>query len=119
MRTSFMIAVACGALVASAFAGSMPAEAAGNQGSYCLEYGEGGSDCSFTSLAQCNASASGINAECFAVVRQTTIQEPGAYAFYHPDAGLGIEAGKSPDRAMAAVPVRRRASGVHRNGYGM
>jgi hypothetical protein len=31
---------------------------------YCLSYNEGGTDCSFVSLAQCNATADGIGAEC-------------------------------------------------------
>jgi hypothetical protein len=31
---------------------------------YCLNYNEGGTDCGFTSLAQCNATANGIGAEC-------------------------------------------------------
>jgi hypothetical protein len=34
-------------------------------GTYCLSYGEGGTDCSFTSYAQCEATASGLTAECF------------------------------------------------------
>jgi Protein of unknown function (DUF3551) len=33
---------------------------------YCLNYNDGGTDCGFTSLAQCNATASGIGAECSA-----------------------------------------------------
>ena len=33
---------------------------------YCLNYNEGGTDCGFTSLAQCNATANGIGAECSA-----------------------------------------------------
>ncbi len=32
----------------------------------CIEYAEGGTDCSFTSYAQCEATASGIAAECYA-----------------------------------------------------
>jgi len=32
---------------------------------YCLAYDEGGTDCSFTSKAQCQATASGIGAECY------------------------------------------------------
>jgi Protein of unknown function (DUF3551) len=31
---------------------------------YCMAF-EGGTDCSFTSKAQCDASASGLNAECY------------------------------------------------------
>ena len=34
-------------------------------GHYCLTYDEGGSDCGFTSYAQCQATASGIDAECY------------------------------------------------------
>jgi hypothetical protein len=34
-------------------------------GHYCLSYDEGGTDCSFTSYAQCLATASGIDAECY------------------------------------------------------
>jgi|KBSMisStandDraft_5_1062788.scaffolds.fasta_scaffold2687971_2 hypothetical protein len=66
MRTSIiMVAVTCGVFAATALVGSKPAEAAG--GAYCLEYNMGGSDCGFTSLTQCNATASGIGAECYAV----------------------------------------------------
>ena len=32
---------------------------------YCLQYGYGGTDCSFASKAQCEATASGLTAECF------------------------------------------------------
>lgn len=31
----------------------------------CLSYNEGGSDCSFSSYAQCEATASGLGAECY------------------------------------------------------
>jgi hypothetical protein len=34
-------------------------------GHYCLSYDEGGTDCSFTSYAQCLETASGIAAECY------------------------------------------------------
>jgi hypothetical protein len=34
-------------------------------GQYCLSYDLGGTDCSFTSYAQCQATASGIDAECY------------------------------------------------------
>jgi len=34
--------------------------------SYCLVYGNGGSDCGFASRAQCEASASGQTAQCSA-----------------------------------------------------
>jgi hypothetical protein len=32
---------------------------------YCLSYSRGGTDCSFTSKAQCEATASGQAAECY------------------------------------------------------
>jgi hypothetical protein len=34
-------------------------------GRYCLQYDLGGTDCSFTSYAQCEATASGEAAECY------------------------------------------------------
>jgi hypothetical protein len=34
-------------------------------GLICLSYNEGGSDCSFSSYAQCEATASGLGAECY------------------------------------------------------
>ena len=44
----------------SAEAGPVP-----SPGHSCLLYDEGGTDCSFTSYAQCQATASGIGAECY------------------------------------------------------
>jgi hypothetical protein len=108
MRTRIIIAATCGVLMATAFLGSKPAEAASRGGSYCLEYNEGGADCGFTSLAECNATADGEGAECYARrPRLAAMQEPGAYAFYHPNASLGIEAGQPPAAAMGAIPRRR------------
>ena len=43
---------------------SAQAEPVARSGAYCLSYGEGGTDCSFTSYAQCEATASGQTAEC-------------------------------------------------------
>lgn len=34
-------------------------------GHYCLSYSQGGTDCSFTSYTQCEATASDIDAECY------------------------------------------------------
>jgi hypothetical protein len=34
-------------------------------GHYCMTWDIGGSDCSFTSYGQCEATASGIDAECY------------------------------------------------------
>jgi hypothetical protein len=44
-----------------------PASAAPHRSAvdYCLQYGEGGTDCSFTSKAECEATASGLTAECY------------------------------------------------------
>ena len=107
MRTSFILAVTCGVLMATALSGAEPAEAAGSRGSYCIEYDQGGSDCSFVSLAQCDETASPGGAECYpALPRRAAMQEPGAYAFYRPNASLGIEAGPPPQAAMAAIPRR-------------
>lgn len=115
MRRIMMTVAACVALVATGFLAPKPAEAAGGRGSYCLDYNEGGMDCGFTSLAQCNATASGINAECNAVAPLAAMQEPGEYAFYHPNAG--VEAAGPPEAAMAAMSMRsRNVSRVHRNG---
>lgn len=32
---------------------------------YCLMYSEGGTDCSFSSYAQCQETAAGLSAECY------------------------------------------------------
>lgn len=108
MRTRIVIAIAFGLFVVTAFVRSEPAEAAGSGVFYCLEYDEGGTNCSFTSAAQCDASAAGIGAECHAVEPQAAMQEPGAHAFYHPAAGLGLETVRTPRRVMASVPMRSR-----------
>ena len=56
------------ALSAIAFGTTEPANAGPivPPGHDCLEYAKGGTDCSFTSYAQCEATASGIAAECYA-----------------------------------------------------
>jgi hypothetical protein len=41
------------------------AAAAQQPENYCMGLGEGGTDCGFSSFAQCQASASGRNAVCF------------------------------------------------------
>jgi hypothetical protein len=107
MRTRIVIAIAFGVFVVTAFVGSESAEAAGGV-FYCLEYDEGGKNCSFTSAAQCEATAAGIGAECHAVESLAAMQEPGAHAFYHPAAGLGLETVGTPRRVMASVPMRSR-----------
>jgi uncharacterized protein DUF3551 len=64
MITASAFAVSTLALVALA-SPSAQAQPAVRSGAYCLSYGEGGTDCSFTSYAQCEATASGQNAECY------------------------------------------------------
>ena len=44
---------------------SVQARTIAHPATYCLSYGEGGTDCSFTSYAQCEATASGQTAECY------------------------------------------------------
>lgn len=49
--------------------------------SYCIAYGEGGTDCSFSSMAQCQATASGLDAECSpALLPSNTPNTEGAFA---------------------------------------
>jgi hypothetical protein len=45
-------------------------------GTYCLSYGQGGTDCSFTSHAQCEATASGLTAECYGAPVQDPRRDP-------------------------------------------
>jgi len=59
--TALLFALASVALDSSA----AMAAAAQQSESYCMGLGEGGTDCGFTSFAQCQASASGRNAVCF------------------------------------------------------
>ena len=54
------------ALSAIAFdAGAAKASPIVPRGHVCLDYTKGGTDCGFTSYAQCEATASGIAAECY------------------------------------------------------
>ena len=79
MRSSVMFALACGTIAVAAFIGE-PAHAANAWGgSFCLSYRDGGADCGFTSLAQCQASASGTDAGCYAVPR-AVLQQQGGFA---------------------------------------
>ena len=48
---------------------------------YCLSYNEGGVDCGFTSLAQCNATAEGQGAECSVDYAEPTRHMPQPHAF--------------------------------------
>jgi Protein of unknown function (DUF3551) len=46
-------------------------------GHYCMTYDTGGSDCSLTRYAQCLATASGIDAECYGkTIRDDDSQSP-------------------------------------------
>jgi hypothetical protein len=69
MKFIFMTAIASSvALSAIAFTTTPGAAKAGPivpPGHYCLSYDEGGTDCSFTSHAECQATASGIDGECY------------------------------------------------------
>ena len=95
MRASVMFALACGAAAAVACEPAAAANAWG--GSYCLAYGEGGADCGFTSLAQCQASASGTLSGCYAAP-PSLLQQQGA-------------------STLQAVPVQgRRAARAGRSG---
>src|SRR5437763_7564194 len=79
MRQSVMFAVACGAAAAAALTGEGAKAANAWGGSYCLAYGEGGTDCGFTTLAQCQASASGTLSGCYAAP-QALLQQQRASA---------------------------------------
>ena len=77
------------ALVASAgvtfVTWSSPAAAAGPivpYGHACLEYNEGGTDCSFTSYGQCLQTASGIGAECYVDAARDERRAHGAWNGY-------------------------------------
>jgi hypothetical protein len=68
MTTISMTAIALAvALSAVAFDATGTAKAGPivPRGHDCIEYAEGGTDCSFTSYAQCEATASGLAAECY------------------------------------------------------
>ena len=66
MRSSVMVAVACGVIAVVALAGESAKAANAWGGAFCLSYRDGGADCGFTTLAQCQASASGTDAGCYA-----------------------------------------------------
>ena len=74
-----MFTLACGAAAAVALACEPAAAANAWGGSFCLSYRDGGTDCGFTSLAQCQASASGTDAGCYAAP-PSLLQQQGASA---------------------------------------
>jgi hypothetical protein len=85
-------------LLSTAAFAAEPAAASNGQGPYCLKYFEGGKDCGFTSLAECEATASGIDAECYAADPQAfAAQARGADAPYRPDTALTPKRSSRPD----------------------
>jgi hypothetical protein len=69
-KRTLALAIAFSAFAFAAFSGTA-AQAAPitPPGHYCLQYNEGGTDCSFTSYAQCQDTAAGIDAECYGAVQ--------------------------------------------------
>jgi Protein of unknown function (DUF3551) len=78
-----MMTAVLAASSAFAFAAlSAPAAEAGPvvpHGRVCLEYDEGGTDCGFTSYSQCQASASGIGAECYGSLTPDSLDDRRVY----------------------------------------
>jgi hypothetical protein len=71
MRITWMTVIASAiALSFTSFAEAYTESPIVPGGHYCLTYRWGGTDCSFTSYSQCEASASGIGAECFGSAAQ-------------------------------------------------
>ena len=66
MKTIHKIAIAS-AIASSAFVFTATPGSAQRppRQQFCLSYSQGGTDCSFTSYAQCEATASGQSAECY------------------------------------------------------
>jgi hypothetical protein len=50
------------------------------------------------------------------VFAQAAIQEPGVYAFYHPNASLGLESARPATEAVASLPIRNGGArmAIHR-----
>lgn len=69
MKAFYKTAAAAAVAVSAAtlFVMAEPASAAPHSApvNYCMSYDDGATDCSFTSKAQCEASASGRIAECY------------------------------------------------------
>lgn len=63
--TTIATAIALSVIAFSATPGAATAGPVVPPGHYCLSYDEGGTDCSFTTYRQCEATASGIGAECY------------------------------------------------------
>jgi hypothetical protein len=72
---------------------SAVAAAAQRPETYCLGLGEGGTDCSFTSFAQCQASGSGRSATCF--------RDPSGNDDVSLSSANGSQAAQFPHRKMS------------------
>ena len=106
MQRKIMTVVSLSVLVVIALLRSETTGAAGIRDAYCLEYNEGGTDCSFISLAQCNATAAGIDAECYAVAPPpAAIQEPAAITICFPSTSFATEVGRPPAGTTTATPI--------------
>lgn len=77
----FAATAALALLVQVAAPGDARAATATGAAHYCLNYNEGGNDCSFVSLAQCNATAEGLGAECSVDYVDEAGRVPAAHAF--------------------------------------
>jgi hypothetical protein len=65
IATAFAVAFSAFALTATPAPAQNVSPAVIPPGHYCVSYDGGGFDCSFTSYAQCEATASGQDAECY------------------------------------------------------
>jgi hypothetical protein len=52
-------------------------------GQACLEYDEGGTDCSFTTYGQCLETASGIGAECYGTTSHDDANDPRTFGAWN------------------------------------
>ena len=124
MKTIHRVAMAS-AVAFSAFAFVAMASSAARAGPivppghYCLTYDHGSSDCSFTSYAQCLATASGIDSECYgkpvrddeADLRPAAHPAPiQSFAFPLPTPRLSMTIISAP--ALAYTSSRRIASSI-------
>lgn len=93
MRSLILALLAAGGL---AMAGSAPAEAVGTRYPFCIQGDEypGLSNCSFTSYAQCQATASGRRLWC--------IENP----YYDPGDDIVPRTYRRPGRAPSVYPSR-------------
>src|ERR1700748_1664485 len=80
-----MTALVASSAVAFVTSPAPAAEAApiAQYGHVCLEYGEGGTDCSFTSYGQCLQTASGIDAECYGATARDDTYDRRAYGAWN------------------------------------